>query len=213
MPSLWPNRPILGLAALVLSASLLDAGLPKHELEPEAAALVGQLLIASPKMRDPRFQRTVILLMRYGPEGGIGIAINRPVGERSLASVLDGLGEKGASVEGSVRFFAGGPVQPEIGFVVHTPDYKRPQTFAIDKHIAVTSSREIISDIAHKRGPAKALVAFGYAGWGPGQLEDELERDYWVLVPADPALVFDADRDKVWDEAMANGGQTPRDAR
>jgi putative transcriptional regulator len=209
VPSLWTRRLILALAALLLPASLLDAGLPKHKLDPEApASPAAQLLVASTKMRDPRFQRTVILMMRHGAEGAIGIAINRPVGERSHASVLEGLGEKGATAEGSMRIFAGGPVQLEIGFVVHTPDYKRPQTFAVDRHISVTSTHEIISDIAHKRGPAKALVAFGYAGWAPGQLEAELELDYWVRVPADQRLVFDLDRDKVWDEAMA---RRPRD--
>jgi putative transcriptional regulator len=205
----WISAPVICLAALLLPAPFLSAGLPKLDLAPDKTPLVGHLLIASPDMGDPRFKGTVILLMRYGAEGGIGIAINRPAGERPRASVLEGLGEKGAAVEGSVRFFAGGPVQPEIGFVVHTPDYKRPQTFEIDNRISVTSSPEIIRDIAHKRGPQKALIAFGYAGWGPGQLEAELERGYWQFAVADPELVFDWDRDKVWDEARARRLREP----
>jgi putative transcriptional regulator len=207
MPAICVRRFLIGLVALLVPASLVHGALPKLQPAPDGT-VVGQLLIASPSIRDPRFQRTVILLMRHGAEGALGIAVNRPAGERSLASVLEGLGEKGTSVEGSVRFFAGGPVQPNIGFVVHTPDYKRPQTFAIDNRISVTSSAEVIRDIAHKRGPQKALVAFGYAGWAPGQLEGELERDFWLVIPADPELVFDTPRDKVWDEAMA---RRPRD--
>ena len=205
----WVSGLVICLAALLLPVPFLSAGLPKLDLAPDKSALVGHLLIASPEISDPIFKGTVILLMRYGAEGGIGIAINRPAGERLLASVLEGLGEKGAVVEGSVRFFAGGPVQPGIGFVVHTPDYKRPQTFEIDNRICVTSSPEIIRDIAHRRGPEKALIAFGYAGWGPGQLEAELERGYWQLAAAEPELVFDWDRDKVWDEARARQLREP----
>lgn len=205
----WVRVLLIFLAALLLPAPFSNAGLPKHNPAPSAPSLVGHLLLASSSMSDPRFQRAVILLMRYGAEGGIGIAINRPAGERTLASVLERLGEKDAAVEGSVRFFAGGPVQPGIGFVVHTPDYKRPQTFDIDGRISVTSSQEVIRDIALRRGPMKALIAFGYAGWAPGQLEDELERGFWQFAPADPDLVFDWDRDKLWDEAMERRLRVP----
>ena len=206
--SVWPLRFLLGLAALLLPASLLNAALPKHKLAPENASLAGQLLIASPGMRDPRFQRAVILMVRHGKDGAFGITINRPVQELSLASLLEKLGERNAGVDGNVRIFAGGPVQPEIGFVIHTGDYQRPETLVIDRRFSMTSSRQVLRDIGHKRGPQKALVAFGYAGWAPGQLEGELERDDWFIAPADTQLLFDELRERVWERAMA---RRPRD--
>ena len=209
MPSVWLRRLIFGLAALLLPASLLNAALPRHKLDPADSSLAGQLLIASPKMPDPRFRRTVILMVRHNKDGALGITINRPLGEQTLARFLEGLGEKDATAtEGSVRLFAGGPVQPELGFVVHTDDYRRKETMILNEGLAVTSSREILLDIGHKRGPEKALVAFGYAGWGAGQLENELARDDWFIAPADPDLVFDEPREKVWEQAMA---RRPRD--
>ncbi len=209
MPAVWLRRLIFGLAALLLPAPLLNAALPKHNPAPQSSTLAGQFLIASPQMRDPRFRRTVILMVRHNKDGALGITINRPAGEQTLARFLEALGEKDASAtEGNVRLFAGGPVQPEIGFVVHTDDYRRKETIVVNGRLAVTSSREVLVDIGHKRGPEKALVAFGYAGWGPGQLESELARDDWFIAPADSDLVFDEPREKVWDQAMA---RRPRD--
>jgi putative transcriptional regulator len=194
--------------ALILPASLLCAAVPKHKPVAENPSLAGQLLIASPRMSDPRFQRTVILMVRHGKEGALGIAINRPVDERPLASLLEKLGEKDAAVAGNVQIFAGGPVQPEMGFVVHTVDYKRPGTFVINGRFSMTQSLEVLRDMGQKRGPQKALVAFGYAGWAPGQLEAELDGEAWFVAPADTQLVFDEARDKVWEQAMA---RRPRD--
>ena len=208
MLSVWPRRSLFGLVALLLPASLLCAAVPKHKPAAENPSLTGQLLIASPRMSDPRFQRTVILMVRHGKEGALGIAINRPVDERPLASLLEKLGEKDAAVAGSVQIFAGGPVQPEMGFVVHTADYKRPGTFVINGRFSMTQSLEVLRDMGQKRGPQKALVAFGYAGWASGQLEAELDGEAWFVAPADTQLVFDEARDKVWEQAMA---RRPRD--
>ena len=152
-------------------------------------------------MGDPRFERTVILIVEHGPGGAIGIVINNPIGEQPLASVFKALGQKDGDVTGSVRVFSGGPVQPEVGFVVHSPDYRRPETVAITDRLSITSSIAILRDISDKRGPAKVLVAFGYAGWGPDQLEHEIEERAWGIAEADPTLVFDEDRDNVRDVA------------
>jgi putative transcriptional regulator len=190
------------LAASFLAATLPPAELPSLAQPAEHASLRGQLLIASPAMSDPRFDQAVILLVRHDRKGALGIVINRPLEDRSLASLLKAMGENDATVEGTVRIFAGGPVQPGVGFVVHSADYRRPDTMEIDGHLAVTSSREILHDIGNKTGPAKSLVAFGYAGWAPGQLEGELDHRFWFTTPADSRLVFDQDRGAVWDEAM-----------
>jgi putative transcriptional regulator len=201
--------PRLGLiVAFVLQTALLKAALPANpEEKPEPPSLAGQLLVASPEMADPRFERAVILLVRHGPDGAFGIVINKPVGEQPLANVFEALGQKGGDVSGNVRVFSGGPVQPEVGFVVHSPDYNRPETVVISDRVSMTSSLDVLRDIGNHKGPAKSLMAFGYAGWGPAQLEHEIEQGAWGIAEDDPTLIFDEDREKVWDDAWAHRTQ------
>jgi putative transcriptional regulator len=182
--------------------ALAQAALEAPKDLPARASLAGQLLVATPSMGDPRFAQTVILMARHDKNGAFGIVVNKPLGERPLASLLTALGEKDDGVAGSVRVFAGGPVQPEIGFVVHSADYRRAGTIVVDGRVAVTSTREILRDIARKQGPQKSLLAFGYAGWGPGQLDGEMALRAWFTAQEDVDLIFDLDRAKVWDEAM-----------
>jgi putative transcriptional regulator len=190
------------VAAMSLSATLLGAALPTAAGAPERASLAGQLLIASPTMGDPRFHHAVILMVRHDQNGALGIVVNRPVGERPLAALLAALGDKDTGLQGTVRIFSGGPVQPEIALVIHSADYQRSGTIDIDGRVAMTSSLEILRDIGSNRGPSKSLVAFGYAGWGPGQLEGEIGHGFWFNTPQDAKLVFDQERDQVWDDAM-----------
>ena len=197
------ERFAVALAFVLLPSALPRAATPSPEAPVEKSTLTGQLLIASPDIGDPRFAHTVIFLVRHNREGAFGIVINRPVEERSLKSLLEAIGQDTSGVEGSVRVFAGGPVETEIGFVLHSADYKRPETVVVDGRLALTSSPDVLRDMGHGRGPKKSLVAFGYAGWGPGQLEGELARHDWFTAPADPALIFDEDRDRVWDRAKA----------
>jgi len=196
------QRLALIAAAVSLSTTLVYAALPERSEVPEQTFVTGQLLVASPTMVDPRFVQTVILMVRHDRNGALGIVINRPLGDRPLAKLLEALGDKEAGVTGTVRIFAGGPVQPDIGFVLHSADYHRADTVDIDGHVAMTSSREILRDIGNQRGPNKSLIAFGYAGWAPGQLEGELAHGFWFTTPQDAKLVFDDDRDAVWDHAM-----------
>ena len=207
MTSRWLDRPLLALAAFVLPATLLHAALQDPGAAPGAASLAGQVLIAAPEMRDPRFYHAVVLMVRHNASGAFGIIINRPLGERPLASLLEALGEKDDSVTGTLTVFAGGPVQPELGFVIHSTEYHRAETVDIDAHVAMTSSREIIHDIISKHGPEKSLVAFGYAGWAPDQLENELAQRAWYTAAQDWKLIFDEDRAKVWDDAMTRRTQ------
>ena len=191
----------LMVAAFVLQTALLDAALPTAPEDAHARpSLAGQFLVAAPEMGDPRFERTVILIVEDDPSGALGIVVNRPVGDEPMASLLEAVGEKNPGVKGSVRVFSGGPVQPETGFVVHSAEYRSPGTIAINDRLAVTSNVKILRDIAGKSGPAKILVAFGYAGWGPQQLDHEIEAGAWATAEADPASVFDADRDRLWDD-------------
>jgi putative transcriptional regulator len=187
---------------MLLPASL-KAALPRQDVMPEAPSLTGQLLVASPRMGDARFQRTVILMVRHDKKGALGIIINRPLGVRSLATLLEALGDVAPPGTATVRIFAGGPVQSEVGFIVHSADYDRQDTLRVTSEVAVTASLDVLRDVARSQGPQKVLVALGYAGWGAGQLETELARDDWLVAPADPDLIFDTARERVWDEAMA----------
>ena len=170
---------------------------------PEIAPLTGQLLIAAPTIGDPRFSHTVILMVRHDREGAFGIVINRPVGEGPIASLLEGAGEDVSGISGSVRIFAGGPVQQELGFVVHSAEYHLDETLDVDGRVSMTANRQVLRDIGHSRGPVKSLFALGYAGWGPGQLEGELTRHDWFTTPSEPRLIFDDDRGHLWEDAMA----------
>ena len=191
------------LAALFALVALVGAAPSRPEQTPQHVSLAGQLLIASETMGDPRFARTVILMVQHTQTGALGIIVNLPIEERPLSALLQMFGERDAKISGKVRIFAGGPVQPEVCFIVHSAEYRRPGTIGIDAHVAVTSSREVLRDIANNTAPQKSLVAFGYAGWGPGQLEGELEQRVWVTAPGDPKLIFDEERDKVWELAYA----------
>ena len=153
-------------------------------------------------MSDPRFRRTVILMVRHNQDGALGIVINRPAQRVAVAKLLDALGIDSKDIDGRIRLFAGGPVQPEVGLIVHTAEYRRTGTIDIDGRVAMTTDPEVLRDIGHHEGPRQSFVAFGYAGWGPGQLEGELTLRGWFTMPEDPGLVFDVDRDKLWDETM-----------
>jgi len=187
------------LAALLLPATLFGAA-PSEP--PGQAWLTGQLLIAAPGMTDPRFQQTVLVMVRHNRDGAMAIVINRPLGERSMARILEAFGQKAPDVSTTVPVYLGGPVQLDMSTVLHSAEYRRNGTLDIDGHVAVTASMEIYRDIAANTGPQKSLVVFGYAGWAPGQLEGEMAQNVWFTAPMDLKLVFDADRDKVWDLAM-----------
>ena len=191
-------RPVLLLLALLA----WPACLPAAEPVVGGPNLTGQLLVATPEIRDWRFQETVILIVRHDAEGALGIVINKPIGNPPLAQLLDSIGQDSDGITGRVRLFYGGPLHPEIGFILHSTDYHGAHSVGIDSQLAMTNSADILRDIAQGRGPAKQLVAFGHAGWGPGQLDSEMAHGVWYTAPADPALVFDEDRDGLWERAM-----------
>jgi putative transcriptional regulator len=200
----WHFKPwILAAAAVVLSAGVLHAALPTDSDTSGRTSFAGQLLIAAPALQGSPFERTVILVAQHSHEGALGIVINRPLDERPIAGLLQTFGFDATGVIDSVRVCLGGPISPEIGFVVHSADYHLANTIDIDGELALTAAPDVLRDIGHGKGPAKFLVAFGYAGWGPSQLDDEIARGDWYNVPEDPALVFDDDRANVWADAMA----------
>jgi len=195
-------RLVLMLAALTAPAALFGAAPPATSDPPQGRFLNGQLLVATSDMRDPRFRETVILMVRHSKDGAMGLVINRPAGDQRLSRILQDLGDDGAGATGSVPIYVGGPVQPELGFILHTTEYRRAGIIDVTGDIAVTATREIVRDIAAGAGPKKFMLIFGYAGWGPGQLEGELSRNSWYTAPLDLPLVFDLDRDRVWERAV-----------
>lgn len=195
---------LVAAAAIVLSAGALHAALPSPTAPnvSGATSVAGQLLIAT-ALNGPPFEHAVVLVAQHNKDGALGIVINQPLGQHPIASLLQAFGADSSGVDGSVRLFAGGPVDPQSGFVVHSADYHGNNTIDIDGRVALSSGPEILRDIGLGKGPHRILVAFGYAGWAPLQLDNELREGAWDTVPEDPALVFDDDRAKVWSDAMA----------
>jgi putative transcriptional regulator len=198
------------LAAAALGLAAVEPGAPPAPDAKEAQSAdppPGDLLIASAQIQDPRFYHAVVLLLRHDKDGAFGIVINHPLAEETIAKILESAGDDTTGIEGSLRVFEGGPVEPQLGFLVHGADYRRPETLTVDGKVAMTASRDALKDIGRHQGPQKYLFALGYTGWGPGQLEAEIARSDWFTMVEDPALVFDEERGAVWDKALARRGQ------
>jgi putative transcriptional regulator len=175
-------------------------------LLPETGGLAGQLLVAMPQMQDPRFARTVIFMCAHTPEGAMGLVVNRLVHSITFPDLLEQLGVEPALGGNEIRVHFGGPVESGRGFVLHTADYNREGTLPINSGIALTATVDILRDIARGTGPRQRLLALGYAGWGPGQLDAEIQANGWLQVPADEQLVFGGDLDNKWQHALAKLG-------
>jgi putative transcriptional regulator len=159
-----------------------------------------------PQMQDPRFARTVIYMCVHSPEGAMGLVVNRVLPSLSFPDLLEQL-EIGLAPGGDeIRVHFGGPVESVRGFVLHSADYVRDGTVVVGENIALTATVDILRAIATGAGPRRSLLALGYAGWGPGQLDGELQRNAWLHVPADEDLIFDDDIDKKWERAAAKLG-------
>jgi putative transcriptional regulator len=197
------RRWLLLAVASVLPATVLHAALPGKPDISGATSFAGQLLIAAPDLRQPEFDHAVILLAQHNRDGALGIVINRPAKTRPIADLLKASGADADGVTGTIGVFRGGPVDPAIGFVLHSAEYSRPDTLDIDGRVALTIGPDVLRDIGLGKGPDKSLIAFGYAGWAAAQLENELSQGVWITMPEEPALVFDDDRAKVWADALA----------
>ena len=168
--------------------------------------LTGQLLIAMPSMADSRFKRTVLYMCIHNVDGAMGLVINRGLDEIVFPELLGHLGiEPGEPVD-DIPVHYGGPVESSRGFVLHTPEYEHTGTILVNSDVALTATVDILKDLAGRQGPAKSLLALGYAGWGAGQLDGEIQQNAWMHAPSDEAILFDAALDDKWDRAMAKIG-------
>lgn len=179
-------------------------------MDTDVNALSGKLLIAMPTMGDPRFERSVVYVCAHNDDGAMGIIVNKPVPELRFADLLEQLGiprpEKGAR---DIRVHFGGPVEGGRGFVLHSADYESEGgTMRIDEEVSMTATLDILRQIAAGDGPKSSMLALGYAGWGPGQLDAELAREDWIVGPASDEDVFTEDPDARWSRLLERkGGQ------
>ena len=186
----------------------------KHKKSP---FLDGQMLIAMPGMGDQRFERSVIFMCAHSENGAMGIIVNKRAPMFSFGDLLERLEISPQADRAKlpeevdqlpVQF--GGPVEPGRGFVLHTADYYSSETtLPIDESVALTATLDILRAIAEGSGPRRVLLALGYAGWGPGQLDDEIQRNGWLHCPADEELVFGADLDGKYAAALRKIGVDP----
>lgn len=173
-------------------------------------SLAGRLLIAMPNIGDPRFEKSVIYIFAHQDSGSMGLIVNRPTTEVGMKDLLDQLEvvTSATFVDETVR--AGGPVQTERGFVLHSPDYHHDEsTLKVDDAVSMTATIDVLKAIGSGDGPEKSLLALGYAGWGPGQLEREIRQNGWLHCEVDLAVVFDDDDDTKWNRALGLIGVDP----
>lgn len=168
--------------------------------------LTGQLLIAMPQMADPRFAQTVIYICAHSDDGAMGLVINRQIDSISFPGLLKQLEIDAPGADDHIRVMFGGPVETGRGFVLHSPDYVQESTLMIEGDLGLTATMDILKDIATGSGPKRSLLALGYAGWAPGQLDHEIQANGWLHAPANADLIFNEDIDSKWDRALATLG-------
>ncbi|MCU0907547.1 MAG: YqgE/AlgH family protein [Rhodobacteraceae bacterium] len=180
--------------------------------DPTAATfdLTGRLLVAMPGMGDPRFERAVIFMCAHSPDGSMGLIVNKPTPGVTIDALLDQLQiAKGPGSTGRIVHF-GGPVEHGRGFVLHSGDYQaNASTLRVTDRFGMTATLDILDHIARGSGPERSLLMLGYAGWGPGQVEDEIARNGWLVADATEALVFGPDDSRKWEAALRSLGIDP----
>ncbi len=171
------------------------------------SSVKNHFLIATDKMKDEKFEKSVIVMLESSEEGAWGLVINKLLGEIPIALLIDPSlntsNEREKLFKVNVPIFWGGPVDPKEIFILHSNEYKSESTKKFDT-ISITQDYKILFDIAEKKGPKKSLVILGYSGWGKGQLEGEMERDHWILSDIDLKIIFNEESITKWDKAIKN---------
>ena len=170
----------------------------------------GQLLIAMPGMRDERFYKSVIYLCAHTDDGAMGLVLNQVIKGLSFNGLLEQLGIEVGVSDCKAPIHFGGPVESGRGFVLHSNEYQQDATLEVDSNVSLTATIDILKAIARGRGPKHRLLALGYAGWGPGQLDDEIRANGWLQTSADMSLIFDDDQGDKWERSIAKIGIDPR---
>jgi putative transcriptional regulator len=170
--------------------------------------LVNQFLIAMPELQDPNFSRTVTLICQHDANGALGVVINRPMEQLTLQDILDQFDLSSPASDSPIGapVYLGGPVQQQLGLVLHEGIGEWGSTLKINDELGLTSSRDILESMSTAQGPNHALLTLGYAGWGAGQLEDEIQDNAWLSVEADCEIIFRTPPKERWQAAAAKIG-------
>lgn len=174
--------------------------------DPAAGYMSGQLLVAMPNMPDPRFERSVIYLCAHTADGAMGLVVNKLIDSLSFPDLLGQLGIESSDVDDQIRVHFGGPVEAARGFVLHSTDYVHDATMVVNDHFALTATVDVLKAMAKGQGPRQSLLALGYAGWAPGQLDSEIQANGWLTVPADEQLVFLSEIKSRWEDSVKRIG-------
>ncbi|MFQ5984678.1 MAG: YqgE/AlgH family protein [Alphaproteobacteria bacterium] len=178
-------------------------------MDTESLYLEGQMLVAMPQMSDPRFARTVIYLCAHSAEGAMGLVVNKAVESLTFPDLLRQLSIDISPRKEGTKVHFGGPVETGRGFVLHSDDYVQDATLLIKKGIALTATVDVLRAIASGRGPRRSLLALGYAGWAPGQLDAEIQANGWLTCAPDEELIFSDELGTKWEKAVAKIGIDP----
>lgn len=171
--------------------------------------LTGKLLLAMPQMGDPRFHKAVIFVCAHDVNGAMGLVINHTLPGLELGELLSQLHIEGAHAGSDIPVMSGGPVETGRGFILHKGDFRQIDSLKIESDIYVTGTIEALKAVAQGKGPDEMLFILGYAGWTAGQLDMEMQQNAWLVVDADPALIFEGDPDQCWDRAIRKMGIDP----
>jgi putative transcriptional regulator len=194
------------LALLWLLSPPTQAAKTEGEVSP-SHNLAGHLLVATPELEDPNFRHTIVYMIQDNSSGAMGIVVNRVMGKGSATELLKGLGlNANPKASGEIEVHYGGPVERGRGFVLHSPEYHGQNTVVLSDLAAVTSSPDILEDLAAGKGPRQSLFALGYAGWAPDQLASEIAAGAWVVIDADEDLLFGKQVDSKWQRALNREG-------
>ena len=201
------------LLIAVLGFGLLAAGSPveakNQDTNPNgrSSSLTGRYLVAAPDMQNPNFRHAVVYLVHHDAFGAMGLVINRRMAQGPVGSLLDAFGIDGdPGSDALVKMHYGGPIEPESSLVLHRSDYQNRTTAEIGNHLAVSSSDDVLVDIAEGRGPDESLLLLGYVGWASERLENEITAGFWFVVDSDDTLLFDDDIATKWQRALALRG-------
>jgi putative transcriptional regulator len=186
-----------------LDKAALDRRGRKKANESADGQMTGQLLIAMPSMTTPHFSQAVIYVCAHTPDGAMGIVLNRPLASPSFGDLLEQLEVAPVPPVRRIELFRGGPVDAARGFVLHTADWTGDGSLMVDGDVALTASLDVLKAIADGGGPQRGFLALGYAGWGPGQLDREMQDNAWLSAPASVDLLFDSGHETKWRRAMA----------
>ncbi|MEM9796116.1 MAG: YqgE/AlgH family protein [Pseudomonadota bacterium] len=179
-------------------------------LDNAAFSLAGQLLVALPVVTDVAFRKGLVFVCAHSTAGAMGLVVNRPAPDSTLRRLLRELQIDPVSIPMGTRIYAGGPAEPDRGFVLHSPEYHEGQnTLRICKMFSMTATQTVLEALAIGGGPASSMVAMGYSGWGPGQLEGEIRENCWLTTDPDPDLLFGRNDAEKWDRAVTGMGISP----